>query len=360
MVHNFFIMHSIKLTIEITGYVIILFSLIPIIKNDYWTFRVFEYPRLQKLALNLFVIIFFIPLAAGTVSDTVFLALTSANAVFLIYKIYPFTFFAKKMLVTASHADQNNSLSIISSNVFQDNKDVAGCMRLLKKHDPDIILLLETDQFWYEGTRELEQNYPHKVLVPLENTYGMLLYSKLELVNPQVRYLVDEEIPSITTHIKLKSGQTVLFNCVHPTPPVPTENTHSTERDKELLLVAKEVKESDLPAIVVGDLNDVAWSYTTELFTKISGLLDPRVGRGFYNTFHAKLPILRFPLDHVFCSTDFKLIGMKRLENFNSDHFPIFISLLYDPAAKVQQEEPEADSEDIELAEEKINKEIPE
>ena len=155
----------------------------------------------------------------------------------------------------------------------------------------------------------------------------------------------------------MPSGNTFELYCVHPTPPVPGENDHSTERDKELLMVAKEVKESQKPSVVIGDLNDVAWSYTTDLFTKISELLDPRIGRGFYNTFHAKIPFLRFPLDHVFCSTDFKLVSLKRLENFSSDHFPIMISLQYERRAHLEQEEPEADQEDLELAEEKINKE---
>jgi endonuclease/exonuclease/phosphatase (EEP) superfamily protein YafD len=186
-----------------------------------------------------------------------------------------------------------------------------------------------------------------------------MLYSKLKLINPQVRYLVDPEIPSIKTQVELASGKIIDLYCVHPTPPVPGENSHSTERDKELLLVAKEVKADKKPAIVVGDLNDVAWSYTTELFTKISGLLDPRIGRGFYNTFHAQHFFLRFPLDHVFCSTDFKFIALKRVKNFNSDHFPILIKLQYEVTAELEQEEPEAEQEDLELAQEKINKETP-
>jgi endonuclease/exonuclease/phosphatase (EEP) superfamily protein YafD len=353
-------MHIIKLGLEIAGGLIILFTLLPLVRNDYWTFRVFEYPRLQKLFLNLLIgILFVCQLDSGLKSDWFFLLLLSANAIYLFIKIYPFTFFAKKALLAADKVDPANKLTIISSNVFQDNKNTGGCMRMLEKYNPDIILLLETDQFWFEGTKELGQQYPHQVLVPLKNTYGMLLYSKLELVNPQVRYLVDDEIPSILTNVRLGSGQQIVLHCVHPTPPVPGENTHSTERDKELLLVAKEVKESNMPGIVVGDLNDVAWSYTTELFTKISGMLDPRIGRGFYNTFHAKIPFLRFPLDHVFCTTDFKLISLKRLPNFNSDHFPILISLQYEKIAAHQQDEPEADQEDLELAEEKINKETP-
>lgn len=351
-------MQSLKLFLEIFGGLIILFSIIPLIKNDFWAFRVFEYPRLQKLFLNLAVLIVYISLfAVKTTFQYIFLAALFVNTGYLIFQIYRFTLFAKKVLMKAAMADENNMLSIISSNVFQDNKNTSGCLKMLHRHDPDIILLLETDEFWYKGTEELKVKYPHQVLVPLNNTYGMLLYSKFELIDSEVRYLVDEEIPSIKAKVKLPSGQLVRLYCVHPTPPVPGENMYSTERDKELLLVAKEVKETAFPTIVVGDLNDVAWSYTTELFTKVSGLLDPRIGRGFFNTFHAKYPFLRFPLDHLFCSTDFKLIRIMRLENFNSDHFPIFIELQYEANADLHQEEPQADSEDIALAEEKIKKE---
>lgn len=350
----------VSLALEISGWALILFTLIPLIKNDYWTFRVFEYPRLQKLALSVFILITYLVFTQiESERNWIFLIGITCNSLFLIYKVFPFTFFAKKVLLNADLIDPENGITIISSNVFQDNTNTMGCMELLSRHNPDVILLLETDNFWYEGTKELGHKYPYQVLVPLENTYGMLLYSKLELVNPEVRYLVDEEIPSIKTKVKLKSGTTIHLYCVHPTPPVPGENTHSTERDKELLLIAKEVKECEIPTIVVGDLNDVAWSYTTELFSKISGLLDPRIGRGFYNTFHAKTPLLRFPLDHVFCSTDFKLIGMNRLENFNSDHFPIRINLQYESTADLEQEEPEADQEDQELATEKLNKPVP-
>ena len=142
---------------------------------------------------------------------------------------------------------------------------------------------------------------------------------------------------------------------MHPTPPVPGENPKSTERDKEILKVAKSAKNSKLPVIVAGDLNDVAWSYTTLLFSKISGLLDPRRGRGFFNTFNAKHKLMRFPLDHIFCSNDFTLLDIKRLSNCGSDHFPMYIKLQYEPRAAAIQEEPQADSSDLKTASEKIN-----
>jgi endonuclease/exonuclease/phosphatase (EEP) superfamily protein YafD len=351
-------MHSLQMGLETAGGLIVLFSLIPLIRNDFWAFRIFEYPRLQKLFINILVLILYFALfRVSSGYQFAFVSILFLNIGYLVYQIFPFTFLSKKKLIKATKSDPDNTVSIISSNVYQHNKNTAGCLQVMKKYNPDIILLLETDDFWLKGTEELKETYPYQMLVPLDNTYGMLLYSRLKLMDTEVRHLVDDEIPSIKTCVELASGKTFQLHCVHPTPPVPGENIYSTERDKELLLVAKEVKECPIPTIVVGDLNDVAWSYTTQLFKKISGTLDPREGRGFFNTFHAKHPFLRFPLDHVFCTTHFKLNHLKRLENFSSDHFPILISLQFEAIAEKQQEEPQADQKDLELAEEKINKE---
>jgi endonuclease/exonuclease/phosphatase (EEP) superfamily protein YafD len=279
--------------------------------------------------------------------------LLSANIIYLSTQIIPFTPLGSLQVLKAYQDIPGQSLCIMIANVFQDNTNTKGCLKEIAKYKPDIVLLLETNKRWDNETAELAEFYPYQVKVPLENTYGMLLYSKLKLEGTEVKYMVEEGIPSIHTVIGLESGVKVKLFAVHPTPPVPNENPRSTERDKELLLVADLAKASDLPVIVIGDLNDVAWSYTTELFLKMSGLIDPRRGRGFYNSFHAHYPFLRFPLDHAFISTDFKLKGIKRLSNFNSDHFPIYINLQYEKKASEEQESMTPDAEDVEIAAEK-------
>jgi endonuclease/exonuclease/phosphatase (EEP) superfamily protein YafD len=331
-----------------------LFTLLSVIKHQYWVFRVFDYPRLQKLVLSVVCLVLFAFFFSGTaVLFCTFLALLSANIIYLITQIFPFTPLGRKQVLKAKTDIPEQSLCIMIANVFQDNTNTKGCLKEIAKYKPDVVLLLETNKRWDNETAELAEFYPYEVKVPLENTYGMLLYSKLKLEGAEVKYMVEEGIPSIHTVIVLESGVKVKLFAVHPTPPVPNENPRSTERDKELLLVADLAKASDLPVIVIGDLNDVAWSYTTELFLKMSGLIDPRRGRGFYNSFHAHYPIIRFPLDHAFISTDFKLKGMKRLSNFNSDHFPIYINLQYEKKASAEQEPMTPDADDLEIAAEK-------
>ncbi|MGK2925680.1 MAG: endonuclease/exonuclease/phosphatase family protein, partial [Lysobacterales bacterium] len=170
--------------------------------------------------------------------------------------------------------------------------------------------------------------------------YGMLLHSRLEIVDPEVRFILKDSIPSMHMQVVLPSDDRVFMHFVHPDPPNPKFATETTERDAELLIVGREVEKRDMPTIIAGDFNDVAWSDTTNLFQKASGLLDPRVGRGTYNTYNAKNPLLRWPLDHVFHSDHFKLVRMEKGPAWGSDHFPIFIELSLESRAKTEQEEP--------------------
>lgn len=340
-----------------SSYLVIFISLIPLIRHDYWIFRVCEYPRLQKLFINiclLLSLIFFFKITDR--SDQIICLLLFLNTGYLIYQVYPFTTLGKKQLQKAKKNHPKKQIGLFIGNVFQYNRKSDDYLKSINSVDPDVIMLVETDMWWAGQLEVLKDKYPHQILAPSDNTYGMMFFSKFELKNEKVKYLVEKDIPSVHTTIKLPSGDLINFHGLHPTPPVPQENPKSTERDKEILLIGKESKKSKNPVIVAGDLNDVAWSYSTELFSKISGLLDPRKGRGFFNTFHAKYLFLRFPLDHIFCSNDFSLIDIKRMPNCGSDHFPMFIKLQYSPEMVVKQEEPKADQEDRKTANKKISK----
>ncbi len=339
------------------SYLIIVISLAPLIRHDYWIFRVCEYPRLQKLFVNIFLLILLVTIfGITTTSDRVISILLFLNTAYLLYQILPFTILSTKQLLTAGKRNTDKQIALFIGNVYQHNKNAQEYLKCIQSKDPDVVMLVETDTWWASQLDPLHKKYPHQLLVPLENTYGMMLFSKFKLHNDKVKYLVEKDIPSVHTSIELPSGDLINFHGLHPTPPVPNENPRSTERDKEILLVGKEAKKSKMPVIVAGDLNDVAWSYSTDLFSKISGLLDPRKGRGFFNTFHAKYLFLRFPLDHIFCSNDFTLIDIRRMPNCGSDHFPMYIKLQYSPEIAPKQEEPEANQEDKKTANKKINK----
>jgi len=345
-------MHSV---IFYSGLFIVLATLIPLVRHDFWIFRVFEYPRLQKLTFNGILLILSIIFLPNSTLEKLLLAALVLNFIYLSYLVFPFTILGKKQIVSSLKTIGDHNLSLLIANVYQDNKEYNAYLQLIKDCNADVILLVETNQWWQDQIDAIGNDYPHQLKIPLENTYGMIFYSRLPLRNGSINFLVEDDIPSIETEVQLISGDWIKLYCLHPQPPVPQENPRSTERDKEILMVAEKAKECTLPVIVMGDLNDVAWSYTTELFGKISGLLDPRRGRGFFNSFNAKYFFLRFPLDHIFCSTDFTLSGIRRMNSCGSDHFPMCVNLQYNSNAKKLNDKPIANAQDLELAEEKLN-----
>jgi endonuclease/exonuclease/phosphatase (EEP) superfamily protein YafD len=217
------------------------------------------------------------------------------------------------------------------------------------------VLAVETDDAWASALRPLEEAYPHVVRQPQDNWDGLMLYSRLPLIDARVDFLVQDDIPSVHAVFELEGGVRVFLHGIHPRPPEPIRDQDSTPRDAELVVMGRAIeKAGDRPTVVAGDLNDVAWSPTSELFVRLSGLLDPRKGRGMFNSWNAKMPLLRYPLDHVFHSNHFRLVELRRLPSIGSDHFPMLIELSYEPQAKVEQPEPEKKPDDEEEADERL------
>lgn len=240
------------------------------------------------------------------------------------YRILPFTTIWAKSSV--SIPGERVELRLMVSNVLQTNRNSQPLIELVRKEQPDILLSVETDQWWgKELDNALKEEYPYVIRVPLDNLYGMHLHSRIELLDTQITYRVKEDIPGIAATIRLSEDREVDLYCVHPMPPSPSEAYASTGRDAELVMVGKQAKKRRRTAVVFGDLNDVAWSHSTRLFRRISGLSDPRLGRGFYATFHADYWWARWPLDHIFHSHDLGVARIERLEHIGSDHFPILM-----------------------------------
>ena len=328
------------------------------IPSDYWLIRAFEYPRPQLIVINIIAIF----LAVHVFTFKAWVILISVILVWDILRhlshIWPFTILGKKEVLDAVDTKNEQTLSLFHWNVFQHNRQVNKLKEKLANLSPDLILLCETDQWWIDSLSYLRDNYPYYIEIPLSNTYGLCLYSRYELRNLKEEYLVEESVPSVHADLVLEKNRLIHIHCLHPIPPAPAHSQDSIPRDGELLLVARRIEEckDNIPVLVCGDMNDVAWSKTTRLFQKISRLADPRRGRAIMPTFDARVPGLRVPIDQIFCSEHFRLISMRRLPGMGSDHHGLFIKLALVEACKAEEqlELDEPKLEDYAIAEQKI------
>lgn len=318
-----------------------------------WWIRACEFPRLQIASVALLTFV----LSWWAEEPWRLTALIMSTAVFAIqcYRILPWTPLWPLQVQPAEPGNEDRCIALLISNVLTPNRNSSALTEQVHQLQPDLILTLESDDWWQQALdASLVKDWPHTVKIPLDNLYGMHLYSRLPLTETEVKYLIQDDIPSIHTWVTLPCGERIYLHALHPRPPAPSESEESLWRDAELLLVGQDIHQRDQPTLVVGDLNDVAWSRTTRLFCRVSGMLDPRRGRGMFSTFHAHHRLLRWPLDHVFTSEHFTLKNMSRLKDIGSDHFPILATLCFRPSRADEHETPKADAEERQTAQETI------
>jgi endonuclease/exonuclease/phosphatase (EEP) superfamily protein YafD len=325
----------------LVGTSMIVATVVPLVRKGAWWIRIFDFPRLQILLIGAATLVVWLAAAERSSAwQNLFAALLALALAYQAYMMFPYTVLARRQVEDARRAGDDNTIALLFANVLMTNRGSKELLAIIGEEDPDVILAVEADTWWQRELDVLAQSHRHVVRQAQDNTYGMLVYSRLELLEPEVKFLVQADVPSIHARVKLRSGALIELRCVHPRPPAPQEAKDAKPRDAELIVVGRELKQKRAPAIVLGDLNDVAWSRTNYQFQELSGLLDPRIGRGFFHTFHARYPFLRYPLDHCFHTKHFRLVSYKRLRKFGSDHFPVGIQLSFEPDAAATQQEP--------------------
>ena len=341
------------IVLTLLAVLVCLATVLPETRFTHWVVRGLDFPRLQIAVLGIAVLVLqLVFLDLSKLYNGVALVAVAAAIGWQLKWVLPYTPLWKREVKKTTVEDPDRQISIITANVLTPNHDSGKLISLVREHKPDVLVTLESDRWWQDRLDVLEDEMPHSMKCPLDNLYGMHLYSRLPFEDGTIEYLVKDDIPSMHCCMALRSGEKIRMHFLHPEPPSPTESEVSSPRDAELAIVARSVAESDQPLIVTGDLNDVAWSPTTRLFRHISGLLDPRIGRGFFNTFHADFPFLRWPLDHIFHSEHFTLSEIHRLPHIGSDHFSLYMRLNFTPLKGRVQEGEEPDAEDRERADE--------
>ena len=301
-----------------------------------WYLKVLDFPRVIQLILSILIFIFFVIIKLRWNRASILLVTGLVSAVLIqLSVVAPYLMWPKEVETAENVTNQDNTVGILLGNVLIDNKKSDKFLEIIEKNNPDMVLAMEVDDWWVNELKPLKKDYPHTMILPLDNAYGMALYSKFPLKESEIKYLNLSKVPSFHTVVTLPSGKDFKFYGVHPVAPVPSDKYpdnvgdditgENQKEEKGLLRVANFVEKDNLPSIVGGDFNDVAWGKTERLFGEDNTKLkDVRIGRGLYNTFDATSYLFRWPLDHFYVTENISVVEFERLESFESDHFPLY------------------------------------
>ena len=316
-------MRLIVILIRVLAGLLVLVTGLSIFESNEWWIRVWDFPRVQILAGLILAGGLSLWLDRRKGRWVAVLCVVAAG--WQLYRIYPYTPLARTELAFADDASvaKGQCFSMLSLNVLESNRDYPRTARQIDRIRPDILLLMETDQRWADALAPQLGRYTHRLERPIGNTYGMIFATRLPMRDGRIETIAQEDTPSI--HAELTAGGPFRVIALHPRPPVPGQDTEA--RDAEIAIAANRVAQAKLPVLAIGDFNDVAWSHTSQLFKRVGGYLDARIGRGTFATFPARTPLFGWPLDHMFVTPEFKVRDLDVLEDVGSDHLPIYARL---------------------------------
>lgn len=336
-------------------------TLLPLLRTGAWAVRGWEFPRLQLASMGAMILVGLLGVAAWQTqaqatdwpTDVTVLAVMLVLAlVWQCSSVMRYTRLWRKQVRSlscpadaAASGDAAGVFRLVTANLDMRNTCCREVAEALSAVDADVLLLIEIHDRWAEALAALRATYPHRVEAIADRGLGMALWSRLPVRDMEVRYLVSDDRASIHGQLRLGDRGWARFVGVHPVPPGLRsgrwyERYDSRIRDAELLKLAETVVEDPAcPRLIAGDFNDVAWSQSTRRFERVSGLLDPRVGRVLLNTYHARWPLLRYPLDDMDVTPGFEVGRLERVVVPGSDHFGVLVELrLSDPHERAEPE----------------------
>ncbi|MDF2232023.1 endonuclease/exonuclease/phosphatase family protein [Albimonas sp. CAU 1670] len=313
-----------------TGGLVVL-TFLSVLETNLWWVRMTDFPRLQyALALVALLVALALARPAGRGLRLGLAALALAALGFNATRIAPYFYTAEGDAQASCPAESR--LRVMVANVKRENRRAEPLLALVEARAPDVLLALETNAWWDERLSPLSSTMPHAVSEISADHFGMHLFSTRPLEGAEAVFPVAQDTPAILATVRLPSGEGVRFIGLHPRPPHPGQS--ATGRDGELMWAAMQARGSQAPAVLAGDFNAVPWERTVERAQRIGALLDPREVAGFLPTYDAKSWWMSWPLDQVLHQEGLRLAGMRVLEGFGSDHYPVEADLCLEPAGR--------------------------
>lgn len=187
--------------------IVLIATVLPLINTAEWWIRIFDFPRIQIAVLTLLsLILAYIFVDFKWVYKLPLLFLMLVALVYQVQFVVVYTPLYKTQAKDSNNQTEENSFTLLVANVLIDNDDKESFHALVKNYNPDILLINEPDQDWAASISNLDGDFPYSIKYPLDNTYGMMLLSKLPLTESAVNFLVKDDIPSFLPGLPYHQG----------------------------------------------------------------------------------------------------------------------------------------------------------
>ncbi|MGE3908563.1 MAG: endonuclease/exonuclease/phosphatase family protein [Chloroflexota bacterium] len=240
-------------------------------------------------------------------------------------------------------------LRLLTLNLHSPNNDPTPFMPLIRRADPDVIVLQEvTTEFAQRFDALVQDEYLYSATTGTYSDHeGTGTWSRLPLVEPEL--LRPSRFGNSMHRVRISTGHgdVWLYNVHLPNPTGDNREDgrlamlrrfNTAHRDFELRWLIEQTEQLDIPFILAGDFNTEAGSYQYRSFPEIWQDAFAAAGRGFGNTYPAPahegadtsrwvIPFALLRIDYILTSPEVRAVRVWTDEVKDSDHFSLAADL---------------------------------
>ena len=202
---------------------------------------------------------------------------------------------------------------------------VADVAAVIRRFNPDIVVLEEVSAKWMADLEPVMDGYRYSQSEPREDNFGIALWSKFPFTGSRIVNVGSAGVPTIIAEVDTMRGKCTVV-ATHPLPPGGRE--YSELGNGQLAELPRWVREVTSPAILLGDLNVTPWSHYFKRLLHEADLKDSALGRGVRPTWPTFSPLLRIPIDHCLYSHGIAIADRQIGPKVGSDHFPLIVDFV--------------------------------
>ncbi|MBL8549125.1 MAG: endonuclease/exonuclease/phosphatase family protein [Hyphomonadaceae bacterium] len=238
--------------------------------------------------------------------------------------------------LSAERRAEAPTLKILAMNVWRTGHGLDAAEALIRREQPDIIMLQEVRGDWQLLAQRIADEYGHMAYCLREYWCDTVVLSRLAFVED----ITPESAFIAAARMKLPArlgGETIDVVGVHMPWPLPARRQ---ARAMELLGAMAQTLNPDT-AIVAGDFNSTPWSNSLKRLDaqipfprRTHGLFTfPTPDRAFTKlALRAQVPLIA--IDQVYAGARWRVVEVRRGARMGSDHYPVIAVLTMDvPAA---------------------------
>ena len=206
---------------------------------------------------------------------------------------------------------------LLTYNTYNLNLELAALLAEIKRHDADVVVLIELGPNKVQLSQQLASQY--RYFKTCENNWNCAigLFSRLPVRRFQIVDALDDAGPAlISAEVELGASSVTVVGA-HVLSPNHGPRANNSEIDH----MAESVRPHHGPVLVAGDFNTTIWANAFDNFRRKSGL--NHMGHLIPTWPVQPLPLPQIGIDHIFVSPDLHLSGIAAGRAAGSDHLPL-------------------------------------